>query len=61
MIELFNHIARDEKGATAVEYGLILALLFLAILGAVQTLGSGSATTWENTSTTINDASHPSS
>lgn len=31
----------DERGATAIEYGLIAALIFLAILGAVIATGSG--------------------
>jgi pilus assembly protein Flp/PilA len=31
---------RDEDGVTAIEYGLIAALIALAILGAVKTLGT---------------------
>ncbi len=27
---------RDERGATAIEYGLIVGLIFLAIIGAVR-------------------------
>ena len=27
---------RDESGATAIEYGLIVSLIFLAIVGAVK-------------------------
>jgi pilus assembly protein Flp/PilA len=29
----------DTRGATAIEYGLILALIFIAIMGAVQGFG----------------------
>ena len=36
-------LTRDERGATAIEYGLIAALVFLVILGAV-TLFSENAT-----------------
>ena len=36
MRPLFN-LRKDERGATAVEYGLILALIFLAMVGAVAT------------------------
>jgi pilus assembly protein Flp/PilA len=32
----FRH---DESGATAIEYGMILALMFLVILGALQAFG----------------------
>ncbi|HXI87485.1 MAG TPA: Flp family type IVb pilin [Parvularculaceae bacterium] len=28
--------ARDERGATVIEYGLIIALIFLAIIAAVR-------------------------
>ncbi len=31
---------RDQDGATAIEYGLILALMFLVILGAMQAFGA---------------------
>jgi len=31
---------RDESGATAIEYGLIVALIAVVIIGAVTTLGS---------------------
>jgi pilus assembly protein Flp/PilA len=34
-----SRLGRDEGGATAIEYGLILALMFLAIVGAMQLLG----------------------
>ena len=40
-------IARDERGATAVEYGLILALVFLAMIGAVISFGQGAIDLWE--------------
>ncbi len=31
---------RDERGATAVEYGLMVALIAIAIIGAVTLLGT---------------------
>ena len=31
---------RDERGATAVEYGLMVALIAIVIIGAVTLLGS---------------------
>jgi len=33
---LARRFAGDESGSTAIEYGLIVALIFLAILGAVN-------------------------
>ncbi|MDI1327102.1 MAG: Flp family type IVb pilin [Brevundimonas sp.] len=35
-----SRLARDENGATAIEYGMILALMFLVILGALQAFGA---------------------
>ncbi len=33
-------LVRDEKGATAIEYGLIAALIAVVIIGALTTLGT---------------------
>lgn len=35
---------RDRSGVTAVEYGLLVALMTLAIIGAIQTLGAQALT-----------------
>jgi pilus assembly protein Flp/PilA len=34
-----NKLIRDEAGATAIEYGLIAALIAVAAVGAMATLG----------------------
>jgi pilus assembly protein Flp/PilA len=34
-----NRVQRDEKGATAVEYGLMVGLIAVAIIGTVLLLG----------------------
>jgi pilus assembly protein Flp/PilA len=39
MFNLFHRFARDEGGATAIEYGLIVALIAVVIITAVATLG----------------------
>ena len=36
----FNEFGRDASGATAIEYGLILALLSMVVAAAVATLGT---------------------
>lgn len=41
-IEKFLH---SENGATAIEYGLLMALVFLAIVGSVSAVGTGVVTT----------------
>jgi len=40
MTSLFKQFARDESGATAIEYGLIASLIALVIIGAVGALGT---------------------
>ncbi|MEM6536560.1 MAG: Flp family type IVb pilin [Pseudomonadota bacterium] len=41
MIKLFKDFANDECGATAIEYGLIAALVGVAIIAGVRALGTG--------------------
>ena len=36
-----NRFVNDESGATAIEYGLIAALISVGIIAAVTTLGTG--------------------
>jgi pilus assembly protein Flp/PilA len=40
MIAKFSKLMRDESGATAIEYGLIAALIAVVIIGAVTTVGT---------------------
>ncbi len=40
MTRLLKAFAKDESGATAIEYGLIVALIAVIIVGAVTTLGT---------------------
>jgi pilus assembly protein Flp/PilA len=39
MVRLVQSFARDEGGATAIEYGMIAGLVSLAILTAIQHMG----------------------
>ena len=38
-MNLFKKFAADESGATAIEYGLIAALISVVVIGAVSLLG----------------------
>ena len=40
MNELMKRLVREEEGATAIEYGLIAALIAVVIIAAVTTLGT---------------------
>jgi len=46
MRNLIKRLASDISGATAVEYGLILALIFLAMVAAVQNFGNTTINMW---------------
>jgi pilus assembly protein Flp/PilA len=46
-------LRRNEEGATAIEYGLIAALIAVAAIAAMQGLGSQLNTTFTKTSTAI--------
>jgi pilus assembly protein Flp/PilA len=46
MNTLFARFAKDESGATAIEYGLIASLVSVAIIGALTTLGGKVSTTF---------------
>ena len=50
----FSKILRSEKGATAIEYGLIAALIAVAAIGAMQGIGSKLNTTFNNVSSSLN-------
>ena len=47
---------RDESGATAIEYGLIAALIAVGIIGAGRLLGSQISTTFNTLRTTMQSA-----
>ena len=47
----FSKLIRDEAGATAIEYGLIAALIAVAVMTTVSGLGSQLNTTWAPPST----------
>lgn len=44
MHNLIHKFLFKESGATAIEYGLIAGLVFLAIVGGVTALGTGVST-----------------
>ncbi|MBS0470312.1 MAG: Flp family type IVb pilin [Proteobacteria bacterium] len=46
MNNLIARFVRDESGATAIEYGLIAALIAVVVIGAVQAVGTGLSTTF---------------
>ena len=57
MLKRFKQFCGDESGATAIEYGLIAALIAVAMIGAVTTLGENLQTIFGTVSNSLDGAS----
>lgn len=44
---------RDDSGATAIEYGLIVSLIFLAVVGAIRSYTETTSGMYDEISTTL--------
>jgi pilus assembly protein Flp/PilA len=44
--QLFKRLLTDRSGATAIEYGLILALIVLAMIGTLNAFAGENELTW---------------
>jgi pilus assembly protein Flp/PilA len=54
--ELVLRFLREDRGTTAIEYGLIAALVAVGMLVGLKALGDGNASSWGNTANTIANA-----
>jgi len=52
-----NRFVNDESGATAVEYGLLIALIAVVIITAVTTLGTNLSAKFNSVATSVANAS----
>ena len=52
-IDIPKKIGKDESGATAIEYGLIAALVSVAAIGALTAMGGSLTTMFSTVSTTL--------
>jgi pilus assembly protein Flp/PilA len=48
--KLIQNFLRDDSGATAIEYGLIAALIAVVIIGAITAVGTNLSTTFSTVS-----------
>ncbi|MBN9033849.1 MAG: pilus assembly protein [Rhizobiales bacterium 63-7] len=55
MTKLFARFLKDESGATAIEYGLIAALISVALITGATALGGSINNTFNNLAGTLND------
>jgi pilus assembly protein Flp/PilA len=52
-MNLISRFIRDESGATAIEYGLIAALIAVVIITGVTAVGTKLSSTFDNLSTSL--------
>lgn len=56
MMKIFRKFRKNENGATAIEYGLIAALIAVAIIGTAGALGTDISNAFEKVSTAVKGA-----
>ncbi len=56
MLRAIRKFLRRDGGATAIEYGLIAALVSVAAIGALQAMGGSLDTMFSHVSTQLNEA-----
>ena len=56
MLKFIRKFRRDEEGVTAIEYGLIAALIGVAIIGGATALGGSLDDMFTNVSGKLDDA-----
>jgi pilus assembly protein Flp/PilA len=58
-MSIFARFAKDESGATAIEYSLIAALMAAAIITALTSFGGNLSTAFTNIGTTLTKNTAP--
>lgn len=53
MTNLISRFVRDESGATAIEYGLIAALIAVVVITALTTIGSNLSAKFQTIATSL--------
>jgi pilus assembly protein Flp/PilA len=53
MLTYLKNLRNDERGVTAIEYGLIAAFIAVVIIVAVKALGTSLSTTFNSVASTI--------
>ena len=56
MLSIFRSFAKDESGATAIEYGLIAALVSVAAITALTAMGTSLKAVFNEVSTDLKGA-----
>ena len=53
---MWQSYLKDESGATAMEYGLIAALISVSVIAGYKAIGTSLNNQWDTTSTTLSGA-----
>lgn len=53
LVARFQAVTTDDKGATAIEYGLLAALIAVIIIGAVRLVGNNLSNTFNNVASAL--------
>ena len=53
MLEFIRRIQKCDQGTTAVEYGLIVTLIIIAMMASLGTVANGTQTMWNNVSNEV--------
>ena len=56
MVQWIKRFRKEEEGVTAIEYGLIAALIAVVIIVAVTAVGTSLSGTFNTVSTSVNSA-----
>ena len=55
-VRTFRRLCSDKRGATAIEYGLIAAIIVKAMMAGLSTLGGGANGMWGQMSNKVTSA-----
>lgn len=58
MTKLLRQVLADRRGATAIEYGLIVSLIVIAMIGSFQQVANVTTVMWNNVSSEVIRASN---
>lgn len=56
MLRRLKDLVKDRRGGTAIEYGLILSLIVIAMMAALVNVANTTISMWTNVSTKVQNA-----
>jgi pilus assembly protein Flp/PilA len=53
MLAIFSRVLHDENGATAIEYGMVAALVSVVIISAITAVGTSLSATFSSVASAL--------